>query len=351
MHQLRLADIKKWRHVLFMVFTFCLPLLSCSKSDEITSPGTVPTVVSHFGNLQVTGKNITGKNGDTVVLRGMSLYWSQWISKYYNEDCVKWLRDDWKCTVLRAALAVDFGGYLENPAIEIQKIYRVIDACINLGIYVIVDWHDHEAEQHLDAAKNFFRTIAVKYGDKPNIIYEIYNEPLQVSWSDVIKPYAQAVITEIRKFDPDNLIVVGTPSWSQDVDDAANDPLAGKNIAYSLHFYTGTHRQAIRDKAITAINKDLAIFVTEWGLSEADGGGEIDYAETLAWLEFVDQNQLSWCNWSVADKQETSSVLKPGADENGGWADINLTPSGKYIRNLLRDKNSDIFNRMLQPDD
>jgi endoglucanase len=315
----------------------------CKESDPVVADNNASSIVNHFGKLRVSGINIVGKNGDTVVLRGMSLFWSQWESEFYNKDCLRWLRDDWNCTVIRAALGVESGGYLENPSQEIQKIYQVIDACIELGIYVIVDWHDHNAEDHLAQAVTFFRTIANKYGNYPNIIYEIYNEPLQESWAEVVKPYSEAVITEIRKIDPDNIIVVGTPNWSQDVDIASVDPLDFDNIAYSLHFYTGTHRQELRNKAMTAIQNGLALFVTEWGLSESDGAGDIDYAETDIWLNFVDQYQLSWCNWSVSDKDETAAALKPGTDPTGNWENINLTPSGLFVRKELREKNASIF--------
>ena len=81
--------------------------------------------------------------------------------------------------------------------------------------------------------------MALEYGAFPNVIYEIYNEPLNVSWSNVIKPYAMSVISIIREIDPDNLIIVGTPNWSQRVDMAAQDPIVEfENIAYTLHFYT-----------------------------------------------------------------------------------------------------------------
>ncbi len=229
-----------------------------------------------------------------------------------------------------------------------QKIFQVVDACINLGIYVIVDWHDHEAEDHLEQAKIFFRTIANKYGDKPNLIYEIFNEPLDESWSDVLKPYSEAVITEIRNIDPDNIIVVGTPNWSQDVNDAADDPLEFENIAYTLHFYAGTHRQSLRNKATYAINKGLPLFVTEWGLTGADGAGDLDYAETALWIDFMDQNQLSWCNWTVIDGDGGSAAIKTGSSTTGGWENIDLTPSGLFVRKEIRDNNAMIFEEISQ---
>jgi len=226
---------------------------------------------------------------------------------------------------------------------ETAKIETVIQACIDLGIYVIIDWHNHHAEQQPEVAKAFFKLMAQKYGSYPNVIYEIYNEPLDISWSQVLKPYSEAVIAEIRSVDPDNLIVVGTPNWSQDVDVAALDPIDDVNVAYSLHFYTGTHREELRTKATNMLNKNLPIFVTEYGVSEANALGDIDYIETNRWLHFTDQNNLSWCTWSVNDKAETTSIIKPGSSPTGNWSETDLTESGKLVKGLILERNQAIF--------
>ena len=272
------------------------------------------------------------------MLRGMSLFWSHWQPRYYNGSAIRWLRDDWKINVVRAAMAVDGNGYLANPERETKKVEAVIDAAIRLGIYVIVDWHAHEPEPA--AAGKFFAGIAAKYGRRPNIIYETWNEPLREhDWSRVIKPYHEAVIRRIRAHDPDNLVVAGTQTWSQDVDKAAADPLSFRNVAYTLHFYAGTHRQELRDKAAAAMAKGAALFVTEWGTSEANGAGILDEKETRLWWDFMEQNQLSYLNWSVADKRETSAALMPGASGKGGWPSGMLSPSGKLVRSHLRAMN------------
>jgi endoglucanase len=269
----------------------------------------------------------------------MSFFWSQWMGKYYNNNCVEWLKDDWHCNIVRAALAVEEGGYLTNPEVEKKKICDVVDAAIEHGIYVIIDWHDHHATDHLREAKDFFAEMAQKYGDKPNVIYETFNEPLQISWSSLIKPYHQAVIDTIRFYDPDNLIICGTSTWSQDVDVAANDPLTGTNIGYSLHFYSGTHKQSLRDKAQAALNKGVALMVTEFGTTNSTGNGDLYLAETNTWLTFLDENKISWCNWSVADKAEDSAAMVPGSSATGGWTSTQLTESGSYIRSEIRADN------------
>ncbi len=330
-------------------------IVSCKKSDSsapitlitpVTPVAPTPekemtnsTAVEYYGQLKVSGNRITGKVDSAVQLRGMSFYWSQWIGKYYNASCVKWLKDDWYCNVVRAAMAVEEGGYLTNPDIEKQKVIDVVDAAIANGMYVIIDWHDHHASDHLQQATKFFVEMAKKYGNKPNIIYEPFNEPLQVSWKSVIKPYHQSIIDSIRHYDPHNLIICGTPTWSQDVDVAANDTLVGTNIAYTLHFYSGTHKQALRDKAKIAMDKGIALLVTEYGTTDATGDGVVNENETNTWYTFLDANKISWCNWSIADKAESSAALFLGTSSDGNWMNYQLTTSGSFVRLEMRNKN------------
>lgn len=332
-------DISKNSFILILILILTL---SCSNSEGITNEtdNLDSSIVEKHGQLSISGTNLVDSKGEIIVLRGMSLFWSQWGGQYYNEETIKWLRDDWKCTVVRLAMGVEGGGYLENSYAEYQKITTAIDACIKLGIYVIVDWHDHHAESHLNESINFFNNISLKYGNNPNILYELYNEPLAVSWKDVIKPYAQAVVNTIRKNDSKNVIIVGTPNWSQDVDDVINNRIIDQNTAYSLHFYTSTHKDWLRNKAIKAINAGIPLFVSEWGLSEANGTGAINQSESSSWLSFLEQYNLSWCNWSIINKDESSAALLPTTTNLSGWSDNQLSESGKIIRAYLIQENS-----------
>ncbi|HEY0044158.1 MAG TPA: glycoside hydrolase family 5 protein [Allosphingosinicella sp.] len=301
-------------------------------------PAAAETAVERHGQLRVDGNRIVDKNGDSVVLRGMSLFWSQWQPEFYNERAIRWLRDDWNLNVIRAAVAVHQGGYMKNPAAETRRAEAAIDAAIKLGIYVLVDWHAHHPEPK--AAGAFFTHIARKYGRHPNIIYETFNEPLRdQDWSTVIKPYHMAVIPKIRAEDPDGLVVAGTQTWSQDVDKAAADPLPFGNVAYTLHFYAGTHQQELRDKATVALNKGVALFVTEYGSTDANGDGPVYEEETARWFAFMEGNQLSYLNWSVSIKPESSAALLKGASFKGGWPERVISKSGRLVRDQLRRMN------------
>ena len=300
--------------------------------------------VEKNGALSVKGNQIVNSNGEAVSFAGNSFFWSNtgWEgAAFYNKHAVKWLQDDWKATIVRCAMAADpeiEGGYLDDPVGNEKRVDRVVKAAIDYGLYVIIDWHSHHAEDNEAEAIAFFQKMAKKYGKHPNIIYEIYNEPLKISWDDIVKPYSEKLIAAIRKIDANNLIIVGTTTWSQDVNIASENPITGfSNIAYALHFYAGTHKEALRKKAQVALDNGIALMVTEWGTVNANGDGGANAASVAEWMDFMKKNKLSHCNWAVDDKKEGASVVHPGADPKGGWSEEDLTESGKLTKSYIVD--------------
>lgn len=332
-----------------ILLIFALPFLGTAESRSTPDQGstqierkTDATPVARFGQLQVSGSKILGQDGRPASLAGPSFFWSNtdWgMARFYTADAVEYFATEWQAGVVRAAIAGQHdGSYLDEPGVNYARAEAIIEGAIASGIYVIVDWHSHQAEQNVAEAEAFFIRIAQKYGDQPNLIYEIYNEPLDTTdWARTVKPYAERIIQAIREIDPDNLIVVGTQSWSQDVDKAAANPIRGhRNIAYALHFYAGTHGREYRRRAERAINAGLPIMVTEWGSVEYTGDGDLDWASSEAWLDFMRKHQLIHTIWAVSDKQEGAAMLVPGAGSNGGWTDRDLTASGRYARQIIR---------------
>jgi endoglucanase len=279
------------------------------------------------------------EHGQPVQLKGMSLFWHNWMGQYYNSATVNWLAEDWNISVIRAAIGVGVeGGYRENEGDAKGKARAVIRAAIDQGIYVIVDWHAHSVDDNRNQAKAFFEEIAREYGAHPNIIYEVFNEPVDQSWGE-IKSYAEEIIRAIRAIDPDNVILVGCRSWSQEILEPAGDPITGQtNIAYTTHFYAGTHQQWLRDRVKKALDRGIHVFISEWGTSQADGGsdGVVHFDESSKWLDFLAKHKLSWCNWSLADKDEASAALRPNTPGNGKWSDSDLSESGKYVRAKIK---------------
>ncbi|OZG71133.1 endoglucanase [Hahella sp. CCB-MM4] len=321
--------LKKYRRKILRrnesVFICCV-LFGCATTVYAVPP------LSVQGNKVVSG-------GQQVSLGGNSLFWSNngWGGeRFYNSGAVGAIRNDWNASIVRAAMGVDEnGGYLQDKEGNRNRVITAVDAAIANDMYVIIDWHSHRAHQYQNEAIAFFQDMAHRYGDKNNVIYEIYNEPLDVSWSGTIKPYAEAVIDAIRQIDPDNLIIVGTRNWSQEVEEASWDPIQRNNIAYTLHFYAGTHKQWLRDKAVNAMNNGIALFVTEWGTVDASGDGSVNEGETWAWVDFMRDHGLSHANWALNDKAEGASTFWPGVSATGGWNDGDLTPSGKLVKSII----------------
>lgn len=290
--------------------------------------------VKRYGQLCVKGTQLTDEHGKATVLNGVSYGWHNWWPRFYNKESVKWLATDWKCSVVRAAMGVEpQSGYIDKPNWSKEKIEAVIQGAIESDIYVLIDWHCHSVK--LDEAKVFFAEMARKYGKNPHVIYELFNEPVKDSWP-VIKNYSIELIKTIRAIDPDNIILVGSPHWDQDIHIAADDPITGyNNIMYTCHFYAATHGKSLRDRCDYAIKKGIPVFISESAGMEASGNGPINYTEWQGWIDWCKTNKISLITWSVADKNETCSMLKTSAASEGKWKDTDMKESGVKTRELL----------------
>ena len=290
--------------------------------------------VNLHGKLSIAGNSLSDQNGNKITLKGVSYGWHNWWPRFYNKETVKWLASDWNCDIVRAAMGVEPDkGYIKKPEWSKEKIESVVNGAIENGIYVIIDWHSHGIQ--LNSALTFFEEMAKKYGNYPNILYEIFNEPDYESWEEV-KKYSIEVIKKIREFDPDNIILVGSPHWDQDIHLVADDPIKGfNNLMYTVHFYANTHGQYLRDRAEYALNKGLPVFVSESAGMSANGNGPINYSEWNKWITWMDENQISWICWSIADKNETCSMLNESASSEGNWTENDLKESGIKTRELL----------------
>lgn len=303
--------------------------------------GTTP--VSQHGQLSVKNGQLVDKNGKGYQLRGMSTHGLTWFPEFVNESAFKTLRDDWNTNVVRLAMYVDEWGngqcYMGNKSGSLELLEKGVDICIKLDMYVIIDWHvlnPGDPSKYTNEAKSFFETVSKRYAKYPNVIYEICNEPNGgASWSGNIKPYAEKIIPVIRRNAPNSVIIVGTPTWSQEIDKPLSDPLSYKNVMYAFHFYAATHA-GLRSNVENCVAQGLPVFVSEFGTCDASGGGANDFNETQKWLSYFDKQGISYCNWSICNKDETCSVLRPGTSANGNWSESDLTENGKWMRNWLK---------------
>lgn len=290
--------------------------------------------VSYNGNLKVNDVNLVNQYDEIVQLRGISTHGLQWYSKFANIEVMKKLKN-WGVNVFRIAMYTEENGYIANNSLK-EKVKEIVEYAKELDMYVIIDWHilsDNNPNIHKEEAKKFFEEMSSYYKNTPNIIFEICNEPNgNTKWED-IKNYAEEIIPIIRK-NSNNVIIVGTPTWSQDVDLVTK--LDDKNTMYALHFYSGTHKKNLRDKVDKALANKIPIFVSEFGVSDASGNGGVYLDEAKVWLDYLNNKKISWINWSLSDKNESSALLLPNSDND---IDNHLSESGKFIKEQIKNRN------------
>lgn len=304
------------------------------------------TPVDNHGKLTLKGTDIVDKNGDKYQLKGVSTHGIAWFPEYVNQEAFQSLRDDMGANLIRIAMySGENNGYCTGgDQKQLKELVKTgVDAATNLGMYVIIDWHvlgDQNPQTYKEEAKAFFEEMSSLYKDYDNVIYEICNEPNGgTTWADV-KSYAEEVIPIIRKNAKDALIIVGTPTWSQDVDIAAEDPVTGyDNIMYAVHFYAATHTDNIRNKVTTALSKGLPIFVSEFSICDASGNGAIDYDQAAKWFDLIDADNLSYAAWNLSNKAETSSLIDSSCTKTSSWTDDDYSETGKWLKKQMHGEN------------
>lgn len=309
---------------------------SCSQSQKPVEQEKQLTPVEKHGQLKVDGSKVVDAAGNPVQLRGVSFGWHNMWPRFYNRSSVAEIANDWGADIVRASIGLDLDDetFDKKPEKGYALVDSIVQGAVENGVYVLIDFHSHA--NNLPLAKEFFTTVTEKYGNLPNVMYEIWNEPLEVEWSET-KNYAEELLPIIRKNAPEAIVIVPTPRWDQNVRDAADDPITSDdNIVYSLHYYAATHTDYLRDEARYALSKGLPLFMAECASMTHTGDGVIDPASWEKWMDFADENDISWICWSVSDKDETCSMLRPSASSRGEeWTDDDLKPWAVLVKYYL----------------
>lgn len=308
------------------------------------SSGGTPVQVN--GQLQVCGTQLCNQNGMPIQLKGMSSHGLQWYGwgKCLTPASLDVLAKDFKASVIRVSLYVQEGGYETNPTAFTQQVNTLIEQATARGLYVIVDWHMLEPgdpNYNLERAKKFFTDIATAHRNKNNLLYEIANEPSEVSWA-TIKRYAEQLIPVIRAIDNKSPIIVGTVAWSslgvsdgRTSQDIISSPITFPNIMYSFHFYAASHKDEYLQELDKA-SKVLPIFVTEFGTQQYTGDGPNDFTMANRYLDLMAARKIGWTNWNYSDDFRSGAIWTTGTCPNGPWTDSRLKPAGVYIKNKIK---------------
>ena len=298
--------------------------------------------------LQTNGNKITDENGKEIQLKGISSHALEWYSDIITYKNLKELKDDFNISAFRIAVYTDpnLSGYIAKKEETLNKVYSIVDKLISLDLYAIIDWHilqDNNPQMYEKEATEFFDTLSKKYSNTPNVIYEICNEPNgNVTWNENVKPYAENIIPTIRNNSPKSLILVGSPDWSKDLKSIKANPLNLKNVAYTFHFYAGTHKEEFRNEITDFLNSNLPIFISECGITDASGNGMLYEDEFSKWIDFLNERKISYIFWSFSNKNESSSILKESYNVSNNNGDLKsyLTRTGEIFKEQLN-KNND----------
>jgi len=274
--------------------------------------------ISYTGWLKTSGAELQNEHGEKIQLKGLSSHGIQWFPDVITYDNLKELKENWHINVFRIAMYTDqnVNGYIAHPEESKALVKEIVQYAKDLDLYVIIDWHilsDNNPQIYKQQSIEFFDEMSREYADTPNVIYEICNEPngYDVKWETSVKPYAEELISTIRKNCPKSLIIVGTTEWCKGIKNAADDPINTPNIVYACHFYAGSHRDELRSKIDYCREKNIPIFVSECGITDATGNGRIYEEEFKKWIEYLNNNNISWVFWSFCNKDESSSILTP----------------------------------------
>ncbi len=316
--------------------------------EHVNDPGIGPVIVKNDvavpsinGQLKVIGAQLCDENGSPVQLRGVSTHGLAWFPEYVNQDCVDDLKG-WGADLLRLAMyTAESGGYCtDGDPEELKDLVRAgVEYATNADMYVIIDWHilsEGTPVTYQAEAEEFFDEMSQEFSDHNNVLYEICNEPNTADWPE-IKAYAEDIIPIIRANDPDAVIIVGTPTWSQEVDKPAADPITDyNNIMYTLHFYAGTHKDELRNTMEETIEDGLPVFVTEYGICDASGNGDLDIDSANKWVELMNAYDVSYAVWNLSNKDESSSLIASDVTKTSGFTYDDLSESGKWVYDMLQ---------------
>jgi endoglucanase len=329
---LRYVNLRLLSIPLFLGVALILGVLSACTSSAQTSPTQLlPTQISATEDLSietlppaqnsqaigaswlsVSDRYIKDSNGKNVILRGVSLVdVAVANSRTRNTNALIDMATDhadgWYARVVRLPVypgAIDGqpGWNADPDAYFTKHLDPAVQYCISKQIYCIIDWHyikDYTSSDVDTATRAFWNYVAPKYANSPNVIFELYNEPIYPDDWSTWKKAAQPWVDIIRAAAPKNLILIGGPRWSQNVSEAATSPFVGSNLVYVAHIYPEQGGQDVWDSWFGDSSSKVPYFITEWGWQQ---GGSVPTSGTksgygVPFSAYLDSKGVSWTAW------------------------------------------------------
>ena len=305
-------------------------------------------VESGLQALKLVGNQLSKADGNDIQLRG----WSTHEESGYRSMC------DEQADFARmkanganvARIVVSPEEYTTNSAAVVTWVKNCIDYCADEDLYCIIDWNvlnpGDPTNSAYSGAATLFDALSWYVADNNyhHVLYEICGEPNlnengtiyqkgQTVWSQ-IKTYAATVLSVIKANDPNAIVIVGTPQWSQGLVFPMVDPMdeQGMNVMYGFHI-CGDQESSLG--ILNAATAFIPVFVSQWQLEGFNGGGTLNDSKAVMdqLYDFCGGHNLgelliSWCagGWYYAN----DNFAAFSSAEN--YASSTFTDAGTYVR-------------------
>ncbi|MBT1696389.1 cellulase family glycosylhydrolase [Fulvivirgaceae bacterium PWU4] len=336
----------------------CVTRAVLKRSPKLCLIGIVLLFMSTFAVAQkpwlhVDGNQIRDPEGNPVTLRGVSV-----LPNEHNNECnycnrkplseiIAWQADStrgWYSRIVRLPITT---AKVQDPATSFAThIDPFVQQAVALGQYVIVDLQlvanfSYNGSSGIPQSRvmDFWKYVAPRYANNPNVIFEVFNEPISPDCWTCWKEYIQPVVDSIRAVAPNNLIFMGNPQWSTRVNEAVTNPIAGNNIVYVYHLYPnqGAASATNLDAKFGNASQTIPITLTEFGWnSSAEFSNSVTYGTTSGWgqpfREYMDANpQISWQGFIF------DNFWKPQVFDYG-WNLMSGENQGQFLKDWLYEK-------------
>lgn len=262
--------------------------------------------------LKTQGNRIVNENGEIVRFKGLMIPDPARLASEgrYNRALFETVRAT-GANVIRIPVHPQFW------AKDADYVSRYLDPAArwagDLGLYVILDWHSIGNEVtgyapqvpglfcHTDAmTTNFWKCMAAHFKDKPQVVFEVFNEPQNISAFDW-RACANRLVGVIRAQGAEQLIIVGGLNYGRELDWVLQEPVAGNNIAYASHIFP-SHAQSGWNYDFGDVAARYPVIITEWGFIDKKetpnppdlylSGDAATYGEPL--MSYLDGRGIGW---------------------------------------------------------
>lgn len=287
--------------------------------------------------LHVDGNKVVDSRGHAVLLEGVNIPGIEWSNNGdHNVDSTRVAIQDWHVKIIRVPLCEDrwFGkapGQTDGGASYRDLVHTVVKMATDAGVYSILDlhWSDRDQwgedigqhkmpDQH---SIEFWKSCAAAYANAPSVVFDLYNEPHDISWdiwqnggdvtdhrgdnqTDVTyhSPGMQALLDTIRATGANNMVIAGGPGWASELSGLATGHAlkdnGGNGVVYADHFYPfGGETVDQWETRIAGFAATYPIIVSEFGSDPSGGHGETGSEWVQHVLRVLHAHHWDWTAW------------------------------------------------------